>query len=43
VDSSYADTAKAKRLLGWTAKRSIAEMCADVWRWQSQNPEGYQE
>lgn len=43
VDSSYADTAKAKRLLGWTAKRSIAEMCADVWRWQSQNPQGYQD
>lgn len=43
VDSSYADTSKAKTLLGWTASRTIAEMCADVWRWQSQNPQGYED
>ena len=27
--------------LGWRATRTIDDMCADVWRWQSQNPEGY--
>ena len=39
--SSYADSSKAKRLLGWQAHLGIDEMCADVWRWQSQNPYGY--
>jgi UDP-glucose 4-epimerase len=37
----YAGTALAKKLLGWKAKRNLARMCADAWRWQSQNPEGY--
>ena len=38
---SYADPTKAKTLLGWSASRSLQEMCDDVWRFQSQNPEGY--
>jgi UDP-glucose 4-epimerase len=42
VASSYADPTKAKRELGWSATRGIAEMCADVWRWQSGNPDGYE-
>ena len=37
----YADPAKARRELGWQARRGIAEMCADAWRWQSNNPHGY--
>jgi len=37
----YADPAKAKSELGWTAKRGIEEMCQDSWRWQENNPEGY--
>lgn len=37
----YADSAKAKKELGWTAERGIDEMCADTWRWQSSNPDGY--
>ncbi|MDR4509473.1 MAG: UDP-glucose 4-epimerase GalE [Candidatus Brocadiaceae bacterium] len=41
VASCYADATRAKTDLGWTATRSIDEMCADVWRWQSQNPDGY--
>lgn len=41
VDSSYADIKKAKKLLGWQSKLGLNEMCEDVWRWQSQNPEGY--
>lgn len=37
----YADPSFAKHILGWEAKRGIDEMCADTWRWQSQNPKGY--
>jgi UDP-glucose 4-epimerase len=39
--ASYADPSLAQRLLGWSAKRSLLEMCSDTWRWQSQNPVGY--
>jgi UDP-glucose 4-epimerase len=42
VAASYADPANANRELGWSASRDIAEMCADVWRWQSSNPNGYE-
>jgi len=38
----YADPAKAKAELGWEAKRGLKEMCEDTWRWQSNNPNGYQ-
>jgi len=38
---SYADSSKANRELKWYARRSIEEMCADAWRWQSQNPNGF--
>ena len=38
----YADPAKAERELGWKAENGIREMCADSWRWQSQNPNGYE-
>ncbi len=37
----YADAELANKLFGWKAKRTIDEMCADHWRWQSQNPDGY--
>ncbi|MDQ8738356.1 UDP-glucose 4-epimerase GalE [Paenibacillus sp. LHD-38] len=37
----YADSSKAKRELGWVAERGIEEMCADAWRWQLNNPNGY--
>jgi UDP-glucose 4-epimerase len=40
---SYADPTKAERELDWKAERTLDEMCADVWRWQSQNPDGYEE
>jgi UDP-glucose 4-epimerase len=39
----YADPTKAKEELGWVATRGIEEMCRDAWRWQSNNPNGYQE
>ncbi|MEJ2706959.1 MAG: UDP-glucose 4-epimerase GalE [Anaerolineales bacterium] len=40
---SYADPSKAERELNWKAERDLEQMCADVWRWQSKNPDGYQE
>jgi len=39
--ASYADVSKAERVLGWRATRSLDEMTADTWRWQSQNPSGF--
>ena len=38
----YADPEKAARELGWRAEFGIERMCADAWRWQSQNPNGYE-
>ena len=37
----YADPSLARAELGWEARRGLSEMCADAWRWQSQNPDGY--
>lgn len=37
----YADAAKAKAVLGWEAKRTLADMCRDSWNWQKNNPDGY--
>ena len=39
----YADASKAKDMLGWEAKRGVDEMCQDTWRWQKNNPNGYNE
>ena len=39
----YSDATKAKEELGWEAQYGIKEMCADSWRWQSNNPNGYEE
>ena len=41
IATCYADASKAKKELGWSAVRGIAKMCADAWRWQVQNPQGY--
>ncbi len=43
IPSCYADPAKAERELGWKAKYGIREMCEDSWRWQKNNPNGYEE
>jgi UDP-glucose 4-epimerase len=37
----WADASLAKKKLGWTAARDVARMCADHWRWQKNNPNGY--
>jgi len=42
IAKCYADPSYAKEVLGWEAKKSIEEMCEDSWRWQSQNPNGYE-
>lgn len=39
----YSDSAKAKKELGWVAEKGIEEMCADSWKWQSMNPNGYRD
>lgn len=41
IATCYADATKAKEELGWVAERGIEEMCADSWRWQSMNHDGY--
>ncbi|MFA5322854.1 MAG: UDP-glucose 4-epimerase GalE [Smithella sp.] len=41
IATCYADTTLARKLLGWKAKRDLFDMCADAWRWQSNNPQGY--
>jgi UDP-glucose 4-epimerase len=41
VAAVYADPSKAERELGWKAIYGIDDMCADSWRWQSANPNGY--
>lgn len=42
VASCYADPAFAAELLSWRAERNLDAMCVDSWRWQSNNPNGYQ-
>ena len=39
----YAAPAKAAEVLGWKAVHTLDDMCVDTWRWQSQNPNGYEE
>jgi UDP-glucose 4-epimerase len=42
VASVYADPARAQELLGWRAQHGLARMCEDSWRWQSNNPKGFE-
>jgi UDP-glucose 4-epimerase len=42
VAVSFADPSRANAELGWRATRTIDDMCVDTWRWQSQNPTGYE-
>ena len=41
IAACYADPAAARDLLGWQAQLGLADMCADHWRWQKQNPDGF--
>ena len=40
IATCYADPAKSKEVLGWTAQETLADMCRDSWNWQQKNPEG---
>jgi UDP-glucose 4-epimerase len=42
IASCYADVTKAEQELGWKAKRGLAEMVRDAWRWQRLHPNGFQ-
>jgi UDP-glucose 4-epimerase len=42
LPTSFADPSKANQELDWQATRTLDEMCADAWRWQSNNPKGYE-
>lgn len=41
IATCYSDPSKAEKVLGWKAKYTIQDMCRDSWRWQSNNPKGY--
>jgi len=43
IATCYSDATKAKEELGWVAERGIKEMCEDSWRWQSNNPNGFED
>jgi UDP-glucose 4-epimerase len=41
IAASFADPSKAEKELNWKAEKTLEDMCRDAWRWQSQNPNGY--
>ena len=41
VAACYADPTLAERTIGWKARRDLDQMCADSWRWQVANPDGF--
>lgn len=43
VATCYSDPSKAEKILGWKAEKNLEDMCRDAWRWQSRNPDGYEE
>jgi UDP-glucose 4-epimerase len=42
VARSFAEVSKAQKLLGWSAKRDISDICRTAWTWQSKNPSGFE-
>ncbi|MBR2474770.1 MAG: UDP-glucose 4-epimerase GalE [Clostridia bacterium] len=43
IAECYADSTKAKEMLGWVAEYTLEDMCGDSWRWQKGNPNGYED
>ena len=43
IGTCYADPAKSREILGWQAGKDLKDMCRDAWRWQKENPMGYEE
>ncbi len=42
IGTCYADPTKAKQELNWSADKDLSEMCVDIWRWQFNNPDGFE-
>jgi UDP-glucose 4-epimerase len=42
VAELWADVSMAREVLGWQARHGLERMCEDAWRWQLNNPDGYQ-
>ncbi|MGD6991049.1 UDP-glucose 4-epimerase GalE [Sutcliffiella horikoshii] len=42
IGECFADPTKAKEDLGWVAEKDLEQMCLDSWRWQKNNPNGYE-
>ena len=42
IAECYADPKKAYELMGWSAEKTLEDMCKDTWNWQSKNPNGYE-
>jgi UDP-glucose 4-epimerase len=42
IAACWADPSRARALLGWQARHDLSRMCADSWRWQAMNPQGYE-
>ena len=43
ISISFADNSRAVKELGWIAQYNLADMLADSWNWQKQNPNGYRQ
>ena len=43
IATCYADPSKSRELLGWQAEKDLRDMCRDAWKWQKENPMGYEE
>ena len=41
IATCYADPAKSREVLHWTAENTLADMCRDSWNWQKHNPQGF--
>ncbi len=41
IATCYSDPSKAEKILKWKAEKTLTDMCADSWRWQTNNPDGY--
>src|SRR5690606_2272014 len=42
IGECYANPEKAQKVMGWKAEKNLEEMCRDSWKWQSNNPNGFQ-
>lgn len=42
LGETYCVPTKAKEILGWEARYTLADMCAHAWKWAQQNPKGYE-